>query len=220
VTKVKAHAPGEIARAIDSSLRRLRVSKLSALLLHSMPDGESLFNIAEEMAERVDDGQVDLIGISVYETQHALDVLRTPRLSITQVPTNLLDHRFIEAGCFDAGISERKRVDVRSVFLQGLLALSPDALPSHLKAAREPLRTLERLAAKEKRAVLEIACAFVRDIPGVAGVLFGAETPEQVRMNARWWRSPGLSEELRAGIFKSFAHVPEAVIDPRLWPAA
>ncbi|MBA3766569.1 MAG: aldo/keto reductase, partial [Acidobacteria bacterium] len=109
VTKVKAHAPDEIDRAIDSSLRRLRVSKLSVLLLHSMPDRESLFDIVERLAERVDDGQVDSVGISVYETEDALDVLRTSRLSITQVPTNLFDHRFIEAGVFDAGIRERKR---------------------------------------------------------------------------------------------------------------
>lgn len=219
----KLRAPDLLAgveRAVESSLRRLRLASVDVLLLHEAPRGGVTPELAGDLEACRADGRVRAVGVSVYEPGEAAGALASPPFSVVQVPTNVFDHRFIEAGLLGGGAQPAGRVDVRSIFLQGLLALDPEALPPGLGEARGPLLTLRRIARREGCDPLDIACAFARDLGGVSGVLFGAETPEQVRENAARWLTPVLSEGARAEIDDAFrGGVPLSVIDPRRWPA-
>lgn len=219
ITKLgEGEVEGNLERALDASLRRLCVSSLDVLLLHFMPDEESFPDLVERLHACVLDGRARHVGVSVYEPLEALKVLRTEGLSVVQVPTNVFDHRFIRAGVPALAQEEqKKRLDVRSIFLQGLLSLDPAQVPAHLAEAVELLDEWQALAQRAGRSPLDIACAFVRDLPGVGGVLFGAETPEQVRLNAGWWRAESLPPDLRAEINAAFNGVPDSVRDPREW---
>jgi aryl-alcohol dehydrogenase-like predicted oxidoreductase len=103
------------------------------------------------------------------------------------------------------------------VFLQGLLLLSPEALPGSMVFARPVLAALSRIAAGIGKPVPEIALGYVRDRFPEARVIFGAETASQVRENLAWWNAPQ-EIDLAPRIEEAFAAVDETLINPAMWP--
>jgi len=184
-------APGE---PVDATLQRLGL-QLDVLLLHRFDPNASMDQYR---------GAARLLGMSVYEPDEALAVLRDldavqlPLWSAAALPP-LADAR-----------EARKRIDVRSIFLQGLIALPTP--PPHLAGIAPFLQTLDQLGDR-----LELCVTFARDLDGVDGVLFGAETPEQVREFAQRWKAPAMSAETRETILQAIQAVPADVLDPRKW---
>jgi aryl-alcohol dehydrogenase-like predicted oxidoreductase len=128
-----------LRHAVERSLENLKVPKLFALMLHK----EALLDLwdnglGERLKAMVEDGLVEQLGISVYSPELAL--LRSDGISMIQIPSNLLDRRFEEAGVFSESERQGKHVYVRSIFLQGLLLMDPGRLPDEVRFAGSTLR--------------------------------------------------------------------------------
>jgi aryl-alcohol dehydrogenase-like predicted oxidoreductase len=108
-------------------------------------------------------------------------------------------------------------VFARSVFLQGLFFLDENKLPETLEIAREPLKRLHQLILDYGTSTAELALKFVRDLPGVTSVIIGAETPQQVIINAELMKSPALPASLKDQILSVFSNMPLEIIIPSLW---
>ena len=115
----------------------------------------------------------------------------------------------------------RKRVFVRSVFLQGVAHLSPDDLPPGLAGLAPALRASAReVAAWHGPARLDVAAAcllFARDRLDVP-VLVGCERPAQLRANLALW-SRALVAAPRLDALAGAVGTPDpALLDPSRWP--
>lgn len=121
---------GWVRRATEASIRRLRLSRLGALLLHAPQDllsanGEALY--AALLAVR-QAGLVDKIGISIYDPQE-LEALAGWHFDLIQAPFNIIDRRLADSGWLDALHGAGVEIHVRSLFLQGLLLMRSDQRP-------------------------------------------------------------------------------------------
>jgi aryl-alcohol dehydrogenase-like predicted oxidoreductase len=114
------------------SLLRLRLSKVYGLLLHrssdlSGPHGASLWSTMVELKNRQ---LIEKIGVSIYDPDE-LDYLTTNfDIDLVQAPFNLLDRRLSSSGWLDRLKKINVEVHTRSVFLQGLLLMSREEIPS------------------------------------------------------------------------------------------
>lgn len=79
--------------------------------------------------------------------------------------------------------------------------------PILLEHAAPRIRKLRELAEQEGISVAALAIAFIRDIPGITSLVLGADTPEQVLDNIRYFDTPPLSESTRHVIEKTFRDV-------------
>ena len=209
--------PGALEQSVRQSLDRLGVPRLHGLLLHR----ETLLDhwdagLGESMRGLVRAGLVERIGVSVYAPAAALRALKADGLDLLQLPSGLLDRRFETAGVFEAAARRGVEVQVRSVFLQGLVFLDPDTLPPGMEHAREAVAGVARLAEETGLPRMALALAYVREALDPALVVFGAETPEQVRRNLEAWSvdaPAGLVERVRA----AFPDVAETILNPVLW---
>lgn len=112
---------------LTASLGRLRVSKLHGLLLHRPqqllePHGNALYSALQAAKAK---GMVDKIGISVYQPEELEELWSKFHFDLVQAPFNVVDRRLASSGWLGRLHQAGTEVHVRSVFLQGLLLMSP-----------------------------------------------------------------------------------------------
>lgn len=235
VTKMHLRAdagttPEEVERMMyanaASSLGNLRLTKLPVLMLHN-PEvldthEETVTRVAKQL---VKEGLVERMGVSLRVYTHAQfdelwQTVQDDVYEAVQVPINILDTRLLAYRGLQRLDQAGKLVFARSVFLQGLLFMEDRELPNHLRDAAAPLSVLRAVAAREGMTVAQLAFSFVRDLPEIDSLVFGAETPGQVRDNLRLFHGPAISEAARAEILASFADMPEHIVNPAVWEVA
>ena len=179
--------------ALEASLNNLKSDHLYGYLLHreELLDhwdkglGEILVNFVEK--KRL----VENIGISVYSPERAIQALGNDHISIVQIPSNILDRRFENAGVFELAGRLRKTVYVRSVFLQGLILMNDDEVPSILNEARPFIRKISDLVLQNEMNKLKLAIGYTKYAYPNAKIVIGAETQEQVIENVTAWKETG-----------------------------
>lgn len=128
VPNEESDVAGWVYRTVRSSLSRLRVPALHAVLLHrpqQLLDARGAA-IAEGLSRVRDDGLTTRIGVSVTTAPEISEYADRLPLSLVQVPFNLFDRRLLQENRLAGLAADGIEVHVRSIFLQGLL-LMPDA---------------------------------------------------------------------------------------------
>lgn len=205
-------------KAFKKSLENLGSESLYGLMLH----GEDLLcqwdkGLGEILIDIVGSGRVEHLGVSVYSPEKAIEALHTQHISMVQLPTSVLERRFERASVFYRAKDLGKTIYVRSIFLQGLLLIPPDNLPTNMGFAAPALKKLVSFSQKVGVSILELCIGYIKHAFPQSRTIFGAETPIQVRENLKCWgaRWPeGLVREIR----EEFAKVDEMILNPSLWP--
>ena len=114
-----------------------------------------------------EEGLFARIGISAYVSDDPVGLARRFKPDLIQAPASLLDQRLLTDGSLarvrDMGIA----VHLRSIFLNGLLFLPPDRVPSQIRgAAAARLSRARRLIAEGRSDPLQAALGFALSRPG------------------------------------------------------
>jgi aryl-alcohol dehydrogenase-like predicted oxidoreductase len=210
------HIEQQVEEAITASLRRLRADVVDNYLVHDSTDlarhGRALVEALERQREK---GRTLAIGVSVYGPDELDELERHPELGVVQHPFNLLDRRLLRDQWPSRLAASGTRLQLRSVLLQGLLTLSPEALPALVRGARPSLEALaavlERFGLSAAEAAVPLALSLEPD-----GVVVGVETIGQLRALVASADTP-LPRELTSALEREIGDVPAEVIDPRAW---
>jgi len=203
---------------LESSLKRLKVRNIYGIMIHreelldywSRGLGEILLGFAQ-------DGIVKEIGISVYSPDKAIQALETEGIGIVQVPTNLLDKRFLENGVFRLAKIKGKRIYIRSIFLQGLILIKPDKLSERMNFADNVLRKLHSLSQDLNMTIPEMTFGYLKLKFPNANIIFGAETSRQIKENVGWWKNKPDESSMRY-LEEAIMPIDEKILNPALWP--
>lgn len=169
---------------VEASLERLRVPRLGGLMLHAPDDllGPHGSDLARGLLRARDAGLAERIGLSVYSPEQLAVLVDRLPLEIIQIPLNVFDRRFVETGWLDRLVSNDVEVHARSVFLQGLLLMSSDRVPSKFA----PFRTLidgwhAWLSgdAAAGRSTVQACLAHVASYAGISRLVVGADSLAQ-----------------------------------------
>lgn len=124
--------PEWVTSNVETSLAKLKVPQLRALLLHRPdqllgPNGQQLYMALAYLKAT---GKVQKIGISIYEPSELDDLCSQYEFDLVQAPFNVFDRRLATSGWLHRLHASGVEVHVRSVFLQGLLLSSLAKLPA------------------------------------------------------------------------------------------
>ena len=206
-----------MSNALNESIKRLRVLNLKGMMLHR----EELLSLwdrglAEILHGFVLSGRVKHIGVSVYSPDKAIQALNTEGIDIIQIPTNILDRRFENAGVFKLANEKKKKFYIRSIFLQGLILMDVKEIPEKMVFARTVIEKLESLSMDLGLTRQELALGYLKSEMPNAMVIFGADTPDHVRENRLCWEKvppPSLASRVK----NIFNDVDERILNPVLW---
>ncbi len=221
----RAAVRAAVDRSIVASLDALKKSELDCLLLHRAAHFTAFGGaIWQRLTEHVAQGTVRALGVSVQNPRETLDALSRREVQHIQLPFNILDWRWREAGII-AALEQRVDVTIhaRSVFLQGLLAAGDPGCWPNIDGvdARGLLAWLDEIAAafgREDRA--DLCLAYARGQSWIDGIVVGMETEAQLETNLGLVARAPLAPEECARIDGVAPRVPDMLLDPAQWPHA
>ena len=203
-----------IVDAVNDSLNVLGIPKLNTLYLHNadlLLENNSLI-IKQGMEKVLDLGLAANLGVSVYTLKQLKEVhAEFPLLSTFQILENICDRRLIHLKELVDFTNKGNVVNIRSVFLQGLLLMSLKNLPDRLQKATHSIEDLNKYAIENHVNVLDLCIAYVKKIPWVGSYLVGVESTSQLREILE------SSFELKENWETQILPLPEELKDPRFW---
>lgn len=213
--------PGRVAHLVEErltgSLRRLRAEGIDGYVIDDIEDlrlhGQALVDALGEQRER---GRVLDIGVSVYEPAELEWLDNYPELNVVQHPCSLLDRRVVDGDWPDRLAARGCKLQLRSVLLQGLLAMPSDAIPDVLVDARDAVVTLRTILDRHGWSPPAAAIAFACSIDADR-IIIAANSAAQLEQLADATERD-FPADLLADLNAALGALPPEVIDPRRWP--
>lgn len=159
-------------------LARLRLETADTIMVQSAGDLFSPAGLAmwDRLGELRDSGLCRRIGVSAYASDDPAGLARRFRPDVIQAPASLLDQRLLTDGSLAAVKDLGIEVHLRSIFLNGLLFLPPDRIPSEIRGASARLSRARRMIAEGRSDPLQAALGFALSRPEADAVIVGAGT--------------------------------------------
>jgi hypothetical protein len=164
-----------ISNAVRESLKKLKLKSLYAILLHrpSQLTDQNGIDIYKALQGLKADGLVQKIGISIYQPRELDEVFSVGEFDLVQSPLSVLDRRLITSGWLDRLADRGVEVHARSVFLQGLLLMSPDQRPEKFNRWSDVWARYQCWVYDTGLSPLEACVAYVSGLPQIHQVIVG-----------------------------------------------
>ena len=202
---------------LSQSLDNLSMKKIYCYMLHR-EDFLNLWGIGlkDIMIGFQENNYIEKIGISVCSPQMALKAIETEGIDCIQIPSNLLDRRFEDAGVFRLADKYNKKLYVRSIFLQGLILTEKDKFRASMEFAKGVALQVETLTSQYYLSRQQLAIGYVKEAYPSANIIFGAEEPSQVSENLECWNKDYSRLDLK-DITKNINSFDDRILDPSKW---
>jgi aryl-alcohol dehydrogenase-like predicted oxidoreductase len=208
-----------LVTSLDDSCKLLGITRLHCMMLHR-EDQLDQWNLGiEECFLRLKaENKIQFTGISVYSPERAIEALQAKGIDIVQIPTNLLDQRFEKRGVFALARRLKKKLYLRSIFLQGLILMDEDEIEAKMSFTIPVVQKIEALCRKYSLKRPELALACIKFKYPDQKVIFGVDSVEQIKINVDIWNELIENKSLLSEIEASFNDIDMMVLDPSLWP--
>lgn len=168
--------------ATTQSLGKLGLNSLYAVLLHRPeqmlgPSGDDIFRALRGLK---DQGLATKIGISAYEPDELALLTKRYSLDLVQAPVNIVDRRLIRSGLLRTLKEAGVEVIARSAFLQGLLLMKYEKLPSEFEAWNGLFSSWHSWLKKNNISAQAACLQFLLQQEGIDQVVVGVDTPAQL----------------------------------------
>ena len=199
---------------VDASLSRLKCTSLDALLLHRSQDltdahGAELYAAINSLkVEKI----IQRFGVSIYTPDELNGIIETFDIDVVQAPLNVFDRRIL--GVIDQLTALNIEVQVRSVFLQGVLIAKPENRPQRFRPWSDHFARFDEWVLSSGVSAMACCLGFALQQSGVAKLVIGTTSPES--LTEIMTSIPNMKLEVPADLQSSS----EQLIDPRVWSVA
>ena len=208
----------KLFQAVSESAARLGVDRIPFLKLHNQKMLEIYGDtVVRALHDLKSSGLVGGIGVSFSEKSRLTELTDGCGFDCIQIPANIFDSEVIRDGTVKRLADGGCAVFVRSIYLQGLFFKDPDSLPEKIKGARKPLMRLRTLARDAGIGMAELAMSFIRDTEGIASLVLGCDTPDQLKESVSLINAPVISDEVAREAITIAESVPPIVKRPWEW---
>ncbi len=198
---------------LEATLEELGVPAVHACLVHDWPslDDATASTASRHLEALRASGRVEMVGVSAYDDA---DLVRARDafgvVDLVQVPASALDRRMERSLVLREMHDGGTVVEVRSIFLQGLLARRSDS-----RLGRHPdVEGFHDWCQSRACSGLVAALAYARSLPWAARVVVGATSGTELQQICDAWSESAVPD---------VASAPQSddaeLIDPRRWPA-
>ncbi len=208
----------DIYEQTEKSLQTLNVEQVDILMVHDCADYEKNPDIVKKAFDELKKaGKTRFTGISVYSRHDYFKVAGSGFDSV-QIPLNIFDWKQIDNGGIKALADAGMMIFTRSVFLQGLVFLKPDEIDPRMDFCIPYVKKFLAFCDEFKLSPSVLAMSFALSVTGVASLVLGCQTIEQLNNNCEMIDAVRiLTDDEMQKIHDAFANTDPRVIDPRCW---
>lgn len=208
--------PDFVEAEARAGLRRLGMERADAVIVQTPselfgPHGAALWDRLQRLR---DEGLFAKIGVAAHASDDPVGVARRFKPDILQAPASLLDQRLLADGSLARIAGMGVEVQLRSIFLNGLLFLPPDRVPAQLKGASGRLSRVRRMIAEGRSDPLQAALGFALSRPEASAVLVGVTSAAELSAVVAAASSPPPDLD-----WDEMAIDDPVALDPRRWVA-
>ncbi len=209
--------PDFVEAEARASLRRLGLQRADAIIVQMAGDlfGPYGMEVWKRLLALRDEGLFEFVGVSALASDDPLGLAKRFKPDIIQAPASLLDQRLLIDGTLASLAEWGVEVQLRSIFLQGLLFLPPDRVPGEFKLAASRLSRVRRMIAEGRSDPLQAALGFALSRPEASSVIVGVTSAAELSATVAAALSP--PPELD---WDEMALENPAALDGRGWAAA
>jgi aryl-alcohol dehydrogenase-like predicted oxidoreductase len=181
-SKISKHYLLSLDKAFNQSLFSLKTGNVDTLLVHSAtdlikPGGALLYKKIKQLKE---ERLIRKIGVSVYDYKQIDYILDNYHFDIIQLPISIIDQRLITSGHLGKIKLNGIEIHARSVFLQGLLLMPLNILPSYFSKIYKNLNFFSDYASEISLTKVELALGYVQSIKEIDKIVVGVNTVDQL----------------------------------------
>lgn len=204
-----------IRQNLIKSLQTLHTDYVDAYFLHS---ARYAFHedILEALSTVKQEGLAKEVGVSVYEPEEAMACIRSKYVGYIQAPYSIFDHRMKEKGVFDEIDIKKCKIDIRTVFVKGLVKLQVDEVPKYLERAKPVLEKLDRISEETGCSRIELAMNYVKRETKTEHLVFGIRDMEQLKTDIKAFESE-MSDDIFERMNQEFSGIDADIVIPSLW---
>tara|TARA_B100002019_G_C21162257_1_gene543923 strand:- start:175 stop:1038 length:864 start_codon:yes stop_codon:yes gene_type:complete len=170
---------------VYNSLENLKTKKIDKLLFHS-------YNVYKHFEKEVKDfhqkfkGELfDELGVSIYTNCEIENLINDPFIDRIQSPFNILDNYNKRGIYFEKLYLSGKKVDVRSVFLQGVFFKKISDLKHNLIPLKKYLNFIRELSNEFNIDINSISFGYLNSFDFIDRIIFGVDSLEQLKKNLK-----------------------------------
>ena len=208
----------DVRRQVDDCRWNLGVETIDCLMLHNYEDYEAHGKAIQRIfAELRGEHAFRYSAFSAY-SRHDYGVIAESGFDAVQIPLNIFDWGQIESGGIEKLAKANMMVFARSVFLQGLVFLSPQVLDRRMDFCLPALETFQRLCREFELSPAVLSLSFVLTVPGITTAVLGCDNVKQVQDNAKLFdQTVQLTKTHWDALRKAFMNIDERVMNPGVW---
>lgn len=205
-----------VESAFLASLKHLGVNSVYGLLVHHGSDllshkGDELWLALKSLQAK---SLIKKIGVSVYKAEEIEAILKKYDIEIIQLPINPFDQRLIETNFLEKLKDKNIEIHARSLFLQGVLLMELERLPSYFKPYQDLFRKFHAILNQYKLSPLEGILSFAHSIYQIDRAVLGVTCLEELKQIKLAYEK---AKAFKFIDFKALSMIDERFINPSLW---
>ena len=177
--------PKEInySKNISSNINKLNINKYEGYMIHNYKFFKENKKIYTYINSAKQAGLINKIGVSIYTNDEIKEVSNNKLFDFIQIPFNLLDNSNKRESTIRDAKSCGLKVQVRSIFLQGLFFKSHSLIPRKLEPLKKYMNELKQLSIISGMSVDSLALKYVLEKKYIDNVIFGVDNYFQLKKN-------------------------------------
>ena len=173
-----------VLASIKKSLRNLKVDKIYCMHVHNTKylldkNGHQIYNGLKIAKEK---GIIKKIGVSIYTVQELKKIISKYEIDLVLIPFNIFDQRTLKSNILKELKSKNIEIHTRTTFLQGLLLLKKNEVPSKFYKYQKYFSNFDRLQKKLKLSKFEICLRYALSNKYIDKVVVGMDNSKQFKM--------------------------------------
>ena len=205
----------KLEKKVKKDLNSFGVKQFEAILLHNTKDIRSKYSnkLISKLKNLKKKKLVKNLGISVYEKNEVQYALKKFKFDFIQFPANIFDQRFLDYNFLNKLKKHKIKLQVRSIFLQGLLFKKIDKVNkfNHKKILKNKIAELENWCIKNNISKQIASLLFIKKQKKIDLLTLGVDNLNQLKENL------AILKKREVFNFKKFEILDKKIIDPRKW---
>ena len=205
---------GTIISSIKESLENIGIDKFTTIYLHDhsliVNDYSNVVKSGLEMILEL--GLASYVGVSVYTKEDLINCKKIfPKFTRFQITENICDRRLIESSELTAISESGSQIDIRSIFLQGLLLAEPQKIPKYLAMSKHCIENFINYSQTYKIPRVDLCISYAKLIRWAKNIVIGADSAIQLQgiINSQFSLPLNWNLEIPT--------LPKHLMDPRNW---
>ena len=166
-------------------INHLCIDSMYGYMIHDYNYFKSNNFLADEFELLKSNKLVNITGISLYNFNDIIDIVKNYNFDFIQIPFNILSDKNKSDQIFKISSDNGVKVFARSIFLQGLFFTPKSKIPNKLRSLEMYLNSLKIYSKKNNIELNELALNYVTKNIFIDGVLIGVDNLSQLKKNIK-----------------------------------